>query len=267
MWTTNQTAEMKTDADIKRDIARMGSIETIPTDLLVPHYLIHSYLYYELDHSVIADHEYDKLARRIDEEWETIEHLHRSVITRTNLRTTGCGLSYPLRAVGAAKLIYELTKQESYLTRKEQMPINARSKGQRGEREIIDLLQPHVNEVSEYNQVEPPLLQRNQMQSHKGGFDIVGLPGFALEVKRVETEQPGQIAKWWDQAKRQAGKDLEPVLLYRTNKRPWKVRVFSRLELGDGRRYKIPSDIHMDHFIFWMKSRLHCHQVAEKQNN
>lgn len=258
---------MRTDAEIKRDIACMGMIETIPTDLLVPHYLIHSYLYYELDHSVISDHDYDRLARRIDDEWDSVTHRHRCSIEREQLRTTGCGISYPLRAVGAAKMIYQLTQTQSYLTEKERMPINARSKGQRGEREVIDLLQPHVNEVSQYNQLEPPLLQRNTLQSHQGGFDIVGLPGFALEVKRVETEQPGQVAKWWEQAKRQAGSDLEPVLFYRVNKKPWKVRVFSRLDLGDGRKYKIPSDIKVEHFIFWMKSRLHCHQMAAKQTS
>lgn len=255
-----------TDEKLKRDIAFMGRVDTIPTDLLVPHYLIHSYLYYHLDHSVITDHEYDTLAQRIDDEWELITHRHRIHIQREYLKTSGFALTYPLQAVSVAKRILALTSSpQSYLTDTEKaMALNARSKGQRGEREVIDLLQPHVDEVSQYNQVEPPLLQRNTLQSDQGGFDIVGLPGFALEVKRVETDQPGQVAKWWEQSVRQAGKDLEPVLFYRQNSRPWKVRVFSRLDLGDGRRYKIPSDIKVEHFIFWMKARLHCHQIAAK---
>jgi hypothetical protein len=257
---------MTADERTRADIAQMGRIDTIPTDLLVPHYLIHSYLYYKLDHSVIADHEYDMLAKRIQDEWEEINHRHRKYIQRDCLRTSGFALTYPLRAVGSAKMIYELTKQKSYLTEKERMPINARSKGQRGEREIIDLLQPHINEVSNYNKVEPPFLQRNQMQTHQGGYDIVGLPGYAFEVKRVESEQPAKVAGWWKQAVSQAKNNEVPVLFYRTNKKPWKVRLYVYLPIGAGKNCKVPADITLDHFIFWLKARLHRDQLVARVN-
>lgn len=243
------------------DIQHMSMIDTIPTNLLVPHYLVHSYLYYQLDHSVIDDASYDKLARRVDEEWENIQHRHRNHIQREYLRTTGFALTYPLHAINTAKMIYEQSKPKSYLTERELMSINARSKGQRGEREIIDLLQPHINEVSRYNNMEPPLLQRNTLQSHQGGYDIVGLSGYAIEVKRVETEQPGQVEKWWEQTTRQAKEGEVPVLFYRMNKKPWKVRLKVRLPLDAGRVYQIPADITVPAFIFWMKARLHTEQV------
>lgn len=254
-------------ADILQDIRHMEQVETIPAGLLVPHYLIHCYLYYRLDHSVISDNAFDRLANRLFNEWENASHVHRDCIQREQLRTSGFDLRYPARVAGCAKMIHALTKPTTYLTDQEKtMALNARAKGQRGEREIIDLLQPHINEVSDYNQVEAPFLQRNQLQSHQGGFDICGLPGWAFEVKRVEKDTPGAVDKWWQQCARQAGKDLEPVLFYRMNNRPWNVRVFARLDLGDGRRYKVPSDIKMENFIFWLKCRLHNEQVKAKQS-
>ena len=78
----------------------------------------------------------------------------------------------------------------------------ARSKGQRGEREIVALLQAVVNEVYtaynrkvistteselvQYRTLEVPLLQRNTIQSDRGGYDIVGLDWLAPEVKVPE---------------------------------------------------------------------------------
>lgn len=145
------------------------------------------------------------------------------------------------------------------------MAINARNKGKRGEREIIDALQPHVDEVADFVGVDRPQLQRNTLQSDKGGYDIVGLPGFALEVKRVENDIPSAVAGWWKQAVRQAYPDLEPVLLWRVNGGKWKVKVFARLDLPDGKRYKIPADISFDNFVFWMKARLFGHLSDKKK--
>ena len=65
----------------------------------------------------------------------------------------------------------------------------SRNKGKRGEREVVKLLQPVVNEVYESLGLEPPLLERNLMQSHKGGCDLAGLDWLALEVKYQEQQQ------------------------------------------------------------------------------
>lgn len=107
----------------------------------------------------------------------------------------------------------------------------ARNKGKRGERMVIDWLQPIVDEVCVQLGVKQVLLQRNTVQSDRGGSDIVGLPWLAAEVKNCESNGPAQLDKWWDQTEQQARdwstqtQMLTPVLFYTSNHRPIRVRM------------------------------------------
>lgn len=87
----------------------------------------------------------------------------------------------------------------------------SRNKGQRGEREVIKLLQPTVTRCYMEKGLDVPSLERNLMQSRAGGFDIVGLEWMALEVKRQEVLN---VNLWWKQTCAQAGTDLlgQPLL-------------------------------------------------------
>lgn len=98
------------------------------------------------------------------------------------------------------------------------MPINSRNKGKAGEREIIDLWQPLLDRITHEAEHEPILLQRNTLQSDRGGADITGLPWIAVEIKRCQ-----QIAlpAWWRQACGQAKNGQLIVLAFRINHCPW----------------------------------------------
>lgn len=112
----------------------------------------------------------------------------------------------------------------------------SRNKGKRGEREVVNLLQPVINEVwSHFPQAgEPPLLQRNTLQSDRGGFDIVGLDWMAIEVKFQEQLN---VKAWWEQCVRQAGISKVPVLFYRKSRMEWKVRL--RVNLNIKRKWQV----------------------------
>jgi len=129
----------------------------------------------------------------------------------------------------------------------------ARDKGQRGEREVCKLLQPVVNETFCDVGLEPPVLERNLVQTRSGGFDISGLDWIALEVKRHETTQ---ISQWWVQCKQQAGDTRIPVLLWRRNNEKWKCRMFGYLDGGSSGRVRCPVDIGLDAFLIWFKFQL-----------
>lgn len=75
------------------------------------------------------------------------------------------------------------------------------SKGKRGEREVCDELQPVVDSVATSMGMAAPRIRRNLAQSGDGGEDIVGLPWYAIEVKRCETLA---LDKWWRQCVTQA---------------------------------------------------------------
>lgn len=93
----------------------------------------------------------------------------------------------------------------------------SREKGKRGEREVAKIIQKVVDEIYGEN---APRIQRNTLQSDKGGFDLVGLEDFAIEVKRHEKLN---LKSWWRQTVKQAGEDKFPVLFYRQNNVPWNV--------------------------------------------
>jgi hypothetical protein len=107
----------------------------------------------------------------------------------------------------------------------------ARNKGKRGERAVIDWLQPILDEVCKKIGSKQVLLQRNTVQSDKGGTDIVGLDWLAAEVKNCESQGKANLASWWDQCDQQARdwstsrQKMTPVLFYMRNHQPIRVRM------------------------------------------
>lgn len=132
------------------------------------------------------------------------------------------------------------------------MKINSRSKGQRAEREIVKILQPVIDEVSREAGVPSPQLQRNTIQSDKGGYDLVGLAWLAPEVKHCETFQ---LENWWKQTLRQAKPEQVPVLFYRRNQIPFRVRMLGTV-WHEADYHDCVCDISIDDFIKWFRLKL-----------
>lgn len=98
--------------------------------------------------------------------------------------------------------------------------INSRAKGAQAERSFIKELSEYLGDAL----TEP--MKRNLEQTRKGGHDIVGLDGFAIEIKRYKRIKEGDIVKFWAQAVDQAKRvDAEPVLAYREDFCSWRVRI------------------------------------------
>jgi len=107
--------------------------------------------------------------------------------------------------------------------------INSRAKGASAERAFIKELGEFLGDAM----VEP--MKRNLEQTRKGGHDIVGLDGFAIEVKRYKRVKEGDIVKFWAQAVDQAKRvDAEPVLAYREDFCSWRVRIPWGFMMNDG---------------------------------
>lgn len=82
------------------------------------YYLTTSYCYYRLDYSVISDELYDEICKTLDEKWDEIEHEHKYLIDREQLRAgTGYALpfdQFPNRIIGAAQsLLREAERMHS----------------------------------------------------------------------------------------------------------------------------------------------------------
>jgi Holliday junction resolvase len=92
---------------------------------------------------------------------------------------------------------------------------NSRNKGRSGEQEIARTLRDELGlEVT-----------RNwQQQAAQGGVDIIGVPGWAIEVKRAKQWSH----EWWTQTAAQAARTGDdPVLLYRLDYKTWRCQSFT----------------------------------------
>lgn len=73
-------------------------------NMLVPWFLMASYLYYIEDVSILSDTLYDRLCNMLDQQWDSIEHFHKHLVPRADLSAgTGFAITdYPERVRGAA---------------------------------------------------------------------------------------------------------------------------------------------------------------------
>lgn len=140
----------------------------------------------------------------------------------------------------------------------------SRDKGKRGERAVIDWLQPILDEIYEDRGLPKVLLQRNTIQSDRGGSDLAGLDWLAAEVKNVEGDSPSLLADWWTQCYDQAtewskpGKILTPVLFYKRNNRPFRIRMpgFASAHHQDEAYAYCVVDISMEAFEVYFRKRV-----------
>lgn len=121
--------------------------------------------------------------------------------------------------------------------------INSRAKGKSGERELIGelkaLLPPEM--TSE--------LTRNLDQTRDGGHDILGLDGWALEVKRYAQVLPADLERFWEQTTTQARNNgARPVLCYRQDRRPWRAVIRSSdlyVDFGELYEYTVEMSLNL----------------------
>mgnify|MGYP003379078687 CR=1 FL=1 len=91
-----------------------------------------------------------------------------------------------------------------------------RTEGAAGERELARLLRDHLGAD----------ITRNLLQARQGGADLLGVHGWAIEVKRAAR---ARLNEWWLQTCSQAqATGQRPALFYRLDRRPWRVVVALR---------------------------------------
>jgi hypothetical protein len=91
------------------------------------------------------------------------------------------------------------------------MGATSRTKGNAGEREIAALIRDLTGcDVC------------RRVRQHDGDSDLMGVPGWSIEVKRHARALRGDIALWWRQAVEQARADERPVLFFRQNRDDWR---------------------------------------------
>lgn len=118
------------------------------------------------------------------------------------------------------------------------MSIQVRTKGHCGERQFCKILEEHIGLP----------VERNIDQVRDGGADIISVPPFAIEVKRQERLL---INNWWEQALSQTTKKNPiPVLVFRQNRRKWRVIVPAKFLCKKGlSKKRMRVEISLEHFL------------------
>ena len=71
--------------------------------MMVPYYLMLSYLYYEKNISLIPDTEFDDLCKKLLSKFDEVKHQHKHLINKLSLEAgTGFDLKYTNMSKGAA---------------------------------------------------------------------------------------------------------------------------------------------------------------------
>jgi Holliday junction resolvase len=99
--------------------------------------------------------------------------------------------------------------KQTPLARKTPLGRKPRARGNRGELEVVNILKAHGYPA-----------YRNFASGGYGGSDVIGLPGFAVEVKMVEALN---IWKALAQSEEAASATETPTVVFRRNRSRWYV--------------------------------------------
>ena len=81
--------------------------ETNP-NMLIPYYLMFSYLYYEKNINLIEDTEFDQLCKTLLEKLDGLTHMHKQLVKKESLTAgTGYDIVYTNMIKGSAMLLLE----------------------------------------------------------------------------------------------------------------------------------------------------------------
>jgi len=79
--------------------------------MTVPYYLMASYAYYEKDDPILSDDFYDKLAKKILNQWDDIEHYHKHLLSKEVLEAGSYIGKYPTIVSEALKSLRKNVKK------------------------------------------------------------------------------------------------------------------------------------------------------------
>ena len=90
------------------------------------------------------------------------------------------------------------------------MSMMQRTKGKVGEREVAGI----IRDLTGWD-------VRRRVRQHDGDSDLVGAPGWSIEVKRRKSVLPADLINWWAQSVSQSGNSI-PLVIYRADRRDWR---------------------------------------------
>jgi len=88
------------------------NIERNP-NMIVPWYIMAAYAYYEEDNPILSDAVFDRLAKKMLENWDDIEHFHKEYLSIDMLKAGTYNGEYPSRIRGAVDSVRRIQRAET----------------------------------------------------------------------------------------------------------------------------------------------------------
>lgn len=76
-------------------------------NMMVPWYLMASYAYYKEDNPIFSDSFFDEMGKTMLAVWDDIEHFHKHLITKDDLKAGSYLGEYPSRVKGGLESVRE----------------------------------------------------------------------------------------------------------------------------------------------------------------
>ena len=76
-------------------------------NMMVPWYLMASYAYYKEDNPIFSDSFFDEMGKTMLAVWDDIEHFHKHLITKDDLKAGSYLGEYPPRVKGGLESVRE----------------------------------------------------------------------------------------------------------------------------------------------------------------
>jgi len=131
----------------------------------------------------------------------------------------------------------------------------SRGKGNRGETEVLRILQEVVDGVVEETGHPHVVIRKNRDQRYSPKqYDLIGLPWLAVEVKYQE-DWSG-LGSWWRQVVDACGPGQAPVLFYRKNYHKWRIRMRVPVVVSKGVRVRMTVTTDESSFRVWLRELL-----------
>jgi len=135
---------------------------------------------------------------------------------------------------------------------------NSRAKGARAERDIAAVFKATMEKVEGevltshgIEATHSENVRRTAKPMFSQGEDLAGVPEISIEVKHVEANL---IEAHWQQCLKQAKvRERFPVLCYKKNHRPWRVRTYTSLQNPSRSAVMqwIVADYDLEQFLKW----------------
>lgn len=94
------------DARILKEIEKACSdVCDTSTNMYIPWYIMAAYAYYVEDSPILSDRTFDNMSKKILENWNKIEHIHKKYLNRDMLEAGTYMGEYPSRIKGALQSV------------------------------------------------------------------------------------------------------------------------------------------------------------------